>query len=337
MAVGDEALDLRDVAREVVDLSGGIALPAFGDGHAHPLQGGLEEAGAAGPRRDDGRGRRRRRPGLGREHPEAEWIVGGSYDPALAPGGRFDARWLDVVADRPVVLRAADYHTVWCNSEALRRAGVDAATPDPALGWIDRRDDGTPLGTLREWQALATSSRRRSRRRPPTAQAAALARGAARLAAAGVSWVQDAWVDLETGASTPTWRRRRAASCRSAPASRSGPTRCAGATRSGVRRRRGSGPTRRSARLVRARTVKFFADGVVEAGTAALLEPYVDDPHSHGMPVWTPAGARVGVRGVRRRGLPAAPARDRRRARSAARSTRWSTCRPRTGGATAGR
>jgi predicted amidohydrolase YtcJ len=32
--------------------------------------------------------------------------------------------------------------------------------------------------------------------------------------------------------------------------------------------------------------VKFFADGVVEGGTAALLEPYVDDPCSHGMPVW---------------------------------------------------
>jgi hypothetical protein len=32
--------------------------------------------------------------------------------------------------------------------------------------------------------------------------------------------------------------------------------------------------------------VKFFADGVVEGGTAALLEPYADAPHSHGMPVW---------------------------------------------------
>ena len=37
---------------------------------------------------------------------------------------------------------------------------------------------------------------------------------------------------------------------------------------------------------VSAGTVKFFADGVVEGGTAALLEPYVDDPWSRGMPVW---------------------------------------------------
>nr|MBA2768792.1 amidohydrolase family protein [Sporichthyaceae bacterium] len=40
---------------------------------------------------------------------------------------------------------------------------------------------------------------------------------------------------------------------------------------------------------VSARTVKFFADGVIEAGTAALLEPYDDAPHSCGLPVWEPA------------------------------------------------
>ena len=37
-----------------------------------------------------------------------------------------------------------------------------------------------------------------------------------------------------------------------------------------------------------ARTVKFFADGVLEAGTAHLLEPYVDQPHSCGLPNWAP-------------------------------------------------
>ena len=69
------------------------------------------------------------------EHPDEEWIVGASYDGSLAPDGLFDARWLDAaVPDRPVVLRAWDYHTVWCNSEALRRAGITADTPDPCSG-----------------------------------------------------------------------------------------------------------------------------------------------------------------------------------------------------------
>ena len=35
-----------------------------------------------------------------------------------------------------------------------------------------------------------------------------------------------------------------------------------------------------------ANTVKFFADGIIEAGTAALLEPYHDCPIRHGVPNW---------------------------------------------------
>jgi predicted amidohydrolase YtcJ len=44
---------------------------------------------------------------------------------------------------------------------------------------------------------------------------------------------------------------------------------------------------------VSVRTVKLFADGIVEAATAALLAPYDDlpagHPHSCGRPVWAPA------------------------------------------------
>ncbi len=43
-----------------------------------------------------------------------------------------------------------------------------------------------------------------------------------------------------------------------------------------------------SAGQVSAATVKFFADGVIEQGTGALLEPYEDEPHSCGLPNWSP-------------------------------------------------
>lgn len=57
--------------------------------------------------------------------------------------------------DRPVVLRTMDHHTAWVNSEALRRAGFTAATPDPDGGEIVRREGSTePLGTLREFGAV---------------------------------------------------------------------------------------------------------------------------------------------------------------------------------------
>ena len=56
-------------------------------------------------------------------NPDAAWIVGGSYDATFAPGGRFDARWLDeVTGDTPTVLRSWDYHTAWVNTAALDAA-----------------------------------------------------------------------------------------------------------------------------------------------------------------------------------------------------------------------
>jgi predicted amidohydrolase YtcJ len=45
-----------------------------------------------------------------------------------------------------------------------------------------------------------------------------------------------------------------------------------------------------------ARTVKFFADGVIEAGTGFLLEPYEDTPHTCGLPNWSPEGLKEAVR-----------------------------------------
>ena len=164
-AVGEQARSLAAGA-EQVDLGGGFLMPSFGDGHAHPLPGGLE---AVGPQVrpcksvDEIVDEVRR---FAAEHPDDEWIVGASYDSSLAPDGLFDARWLDAaVPDRPVVLRAWDYHTVWCNSVALERAGITADTPDPVLGEIPRRGDGSVLGTLREWGAVDLVHKRRARTR----------------------------------------------------------------------------------------------------------------------------------------------------------------------------
>ena len=43
-----------------------------------------------------------------------------------------------------------------------------------------------------------------------------------------------------------------------------------------------------SSEVLQARTVKFFADGVIEMGTGFLVEPYNDAPHTCGLPNWSP-------------------------------------------------
>lgn len=193
-AVGPEALDTAADA-DVVDLEGGFLMPSFGDGHAHPLLGGLEYVGPAVrpcTTVDEIVEAVRR---FAKDNPDDEWIAGASYDGSLAENGLFDARWLDdAVADRPVVLRAWDYHTVWCNTAALERAGITADTPDPVLGEIPHREDGSVLGTLREWGAvdLVTAVM------PPRdeeVRIAALGTAADYYLARGVTWVQDAWVE----------------------------------------------------------------------------------------------------------------------------------------------
>ncbi|MET8471263.1 amidohydrolase [Streptomyces sp. NPDC006422] len=300
VAVGAEAEALAATADEVLDLGAeGLLMPSFGDGHAHPLFGGLEHFG---PQIKELGSVDEIVAEVGRwaaahpvaEHPEEEWIVGASYDPALVPDGEFDARWLDAaVPDRPVVLRAYDYHTVWCNTEALRRAGVDKATPEPRLGWIVRRPDGTPMGTLREWHACDLVLDRVPGR-PVTELVDAIRVAGEAYARAGLTWVQDAWVEPEMVDAYLRAARDGALRFRVNLAQRADPDRWREQRPAFAEQRRRV--EAEGGELLTARTVKFFSDGVIEGGTAALLEPYDDAPHSCGMPVWEPAALAEAVR-----------------------------------------
>jgi predicted amidohydrolase YtcJ len=285
VAVGEAA---RAMAAEQepaeVDLEGGFLMPSFGDGHAHPLLGGLEFVGPAvrpcSSVAEIVEAVRR----FAAEHPNDEWIVGASYDSSLAPGGLFDARWLDeAVPDRPVALRAWDYHTMWVNSVALERAGITPQTPDPVLGEIPHREDGSVLGTLREWGAVDLVTAVLPDRDEDT-RIAALGTAADYYLARGVTWVQDAWVapgDVDTyiaAAQRDALRIRFNLALYADP--RHLDTQLAQFAEASRRVRELASP------LLTAQTVKFFADGVVENETGALLAPYCSGLHQHGMQVW---------------------------------------------------
>ena len=287
VALDEDALSLVPKAREVVDLAGGAVLPAFGDGHVHPLWGGVE---LAGPQVRDATSVAEVAEAVRRwadAHPETTWVLGGPYEPTLVPGGRFDAAWLDAaVPDRPVVLQSTDHHCAWVNSEALRRAGIDATTPDPATGEVARRPDGTPMGTLVEWTAMDLVLRHAPRATAVERQVG-LAAASRLLAAAGLTWVQEAALspgDVEVylaAAAAGTL------AVRANIALRAEPDRWPDQRAEFVQARRAAAGSP-VAGQVSARTVKMFADGVVEAGTAAMLSPYDDAPHSCGLPVWPP-------------------------------------------------
>jgi predicted amidohydrolase YtcJ len=84
-------------------------------------------------------------------HPEKAWIVGSGWYMGDFEHGTPRREDLDaIVPDRPAFFPNRDGHSTWVNTKALELAGIDASTPDPADGRIERDPDGTPTGTLHE-------------------------------------------------------------------------------------------------------------------------------------------------------------------------------------------
>lgn len=281
---------------ERVDLDGGFLMPSFGDGHAHPIFGGLEAEGPQVRACESVTDIVAEVARYAEANPDVEWITGASYDGSLVEGGLFDARWLDeAVTDRPVVLRAWDYHTVWVNSRALELAGISAATPEPELGEIPRRGDGSPMGTLREWGAVDLIDAVC----PPLSESVrlrALERAADYYLQHGVTWVQDAWVepgDVETYLRASAHGRLKV---RFNLALYADPRHFATQLPAMVEAKRRVDS--RADPLLSANTVKFFADGVVENETGSLLEPYCSSLHNHGLRVWKGETLAEAVRAV---------------------------------------
>lgn len=90
------------------------------------------------------------------EYPEAVeirgagWDITGFTDKELIHGPR-KARLDEISAVVPIILRSYDGHTVWMNSAAFSRYGISTHTPNPAGGVIERDPHtGALWGTLKE-------------------------------------------------------------------------------------------------------------------------------------------------------------------------------------------
>jgi predicted amidohydrolase YtcJ len=157
VAVGDETQlrELVSARSSVIDVGGRTVLPAFIDSHTHLRRASLVMAYnidymtlrpqsigdvlAAVRQRADAMA-----PGT--------WIQGDSLATLEIAERRFPDRYeLDSVAPRnPVVIRGIGRHLIAANSLALEAAGIDASTPSPPGGRIERDENGEPNGRLHE-------------------------------------------------------------------------------------------------------------------------------------------------------------------------------------------
>ncbi|MFZ0324447.1 MAG: amidohydrolase [Actinomycetes bacterium] len=277
VAVGSEAdvNELRGSATEVVDLQGGLVTPGFHDAHVHPVYAGAQmiqcdlhdivtqDASIAAVA------------AYARAHPDLEWIQGGGWSMEAFPGGTPTRQMLDaVVPDRPVFLPNRDGHGGWANSEALRRAGITAETPDPVDGRIERDADGEPSGTLQEG-AMALVSKLL----PEQSEAdydRAFDAAQAYLFSLGITGWQDAIVGAVNGRPDNLEAYLRADGDGRLKARVVGALwwdRERGAEQiPELVERRAAGRGNR----FRATSVKIMQDGVAENFTAAMIEPYLD-------------------------------------------------------------
>ncbi len=283
-----EVGELAGPRTRVVDLGGRLLLPGFVDSHMHASSAvedlyevslsectSIRECVDAVAR-------------FAAERPELPFIRGfgwsDSYVPRLGPAAAdLDA----VVPDRPVILHDDSYHSVWLNSAGFQLAGIAGSTPDPSNGVIERLDDGSPSGTLREGPAYVADQAF-----PPytAAQAREGIRHFMRTVAGpnGLTTVQDAGLRPGRDGALEAYELLQAAGelttrfCLSIWLAEDRPLepQIAAAVEE---RARHTGP------LVSAAWAKLFPDGVVEGHTAYLKEPYADQPGFCGEPLWTPA------------------------------------------------
>ena len=134
-----------------IDAEGKFLLPGFHDSHVHLASGGKASFEVKLDRQDIASIQLALRDYV-KANPAKEWIMGGTWR-----AGAFDAahpphrRDLDVAeSQRPVVLRDTSGHELWVNTAALKLAGITRDTPDPQGGRIVRDADGEPTGVLLE-------------------------------------------------------------------------------------------------------------------------------------------------------------------------------------------
>lgn len=145
--------DCRRAAREtprLYDVERRVVLPGFVDAHVHPLLLGdaMSSADLSGARTvEDVLGTLRTHAA---RHPGEGVVTGYGYDQSKLAEHRHPTRTeLDAVAaDRHVRIQHASGHGYVVNTCALRESGIDAATPTPPGGRIDRDADGEPTGVV---------------------------------------------------------------------------------------------------------------------------------------------------------------------------------------------
>src|SRR5690606_12198447 len=179
----------------------------------------------------------------------------------------------------PALLSRIDGHAAWANSAALKLAGIDVDTRDPAGGRIERDAEGNPSGVLVDGAIALVESKVPSATSAQRQQALTLA--LRQMASVGLTGVQDAGIDRQTYALYRNFAGQGKLTARIYA--------MIGGTEDDFDAISRSGPLVGYGKdFLSVRSVKLYADGALGSRGAALLAPYADDPDNSGLLFNTP-------------------------------------------------
>jgi predicted amidohydrolase YtcJ len=268
----------------VTDLEGKMVLPGFVDAHAHPslamdLVGNISLYSLDSPEEYikgiaeyvDG-------------HPDVNVYRGSGWTDTHFPNLGPTKDSLDaIIPDRPIAIVSYDGHSMWVNSVTLEKARINKDTPDPEGGRIERDPEtGQPSGTLRETafklvENVIPDYSIEERKKALLAYQEMANR-------VGITMSHDAMLDTQSIAAFNALAEENQLKMR---------------FRGAITMEPGQGIKQQIETVVEERyknihpffqthAAKIFVDGVVEGGTAYLLEPYEHKPEFRGEPIWNP-------------------------------------------------
>lgn len=292
---GNDEVNARVKNARQVDMQGRTVLPGLIDAHGHVFGLGQQltqlDLSASTSLADAIKAIG----GYAKANPDHAWIRGRGWNQENWKLGRFPtAAELDaVVAERPVWLERVDGHAGWANSRALALAGIDKTTPDPAGGKILRDANGEATGVLIDAaQELVTKVMPAQTEQEARTM---LDRSLQELARVGLTAVHDAGIGVAEDRLYRDYVDQNKLTARVYA--------MIGGTDKDFDQLAKNGPLKDYGNGMYAlRSVKLYSDGALGSRGAALLKPYSDEAHSHGLLFFKPAEMQAKMSKAMRKG-----------------------------------
>lgn len=269
-----KSIDAISSGASLHDLYGSLVLPGFIDGHMHLLLLGqsLQKLSLEDCQNLDDI--KQKIKAYGEANPKLKRLLCCGWMHPMTNGDA-DSKMLEDLDERPIFIDAKDLHSTWCNEAALRELGVDSIA-EPVGGIIHRNSDGKPSGLISESANISLVWPHLAKVASPEEKMVAIKSALSAYMKEGYTGICDMAMDENAWEALVNLQREEDLPIRIAAYWLITPSENIDSNLKQVNRainlRREYNET--NSPNLRIAGIKLICDGVIDACTAALLEPY---------------------------------------------------------------